>query len=189
MTGSQAWFASAAVNLIGMSAERFTRDDFAQLLARTCAQACAGSEVGVVLVGKPTVTVGSTLHAGALEALGLRLGEGAAVDALRTRATVPEADLAEAALAEAGLDDKRWPSYAPAARQLGYQTVRSFTLLHAAEPVGVIDVFRPASAAAPLRTCCRPSLTWRRRTSPASRHSRRPAREQISWRGHSPAGC
>jgi len=149
MTGSQAWFASAAVNLIGMSAERFTRDDFAQLLARTCAQACAGSEVGVVLVGKPTVTVGSTLHAGALEALGLRLGEGAAVDALRTRATVPEADLAEAALAEAGLDDKRWPSYAPAARQLGYQTVRSFTLLHAAEPVGVIDVFRPASAAAP----------------------------------------
>jgi hypothetical protein len=139
VTSSQAWFARTVAELAEMSGEQFVRDGLARLLARACAQIHADCEIGVVVVGDPDVVVGSTARASALESLGLHLGEGAAADLLRAGALMPGT----------ALDDLRWPGYAPAARKLGYQSVHSFGLVHAGQPVGVINLFGPPQLASP----------------------------------------
>ena len=117
-----------------MSGESFGRHDFAQALALVCADGCPGSQVGVVLArhdGEPAVSGGSTSHALALETIGQHLGEGAAADVIRTGVTP----------ASRVIDDQRWESYAPAARQLGYGSVDTFALRHGGDVVGVVDIF------------------------------------------------
>ena len=176
MTRADSWFARAVMRLTGMSGENFGRHDFAQALALVCADGCPGSQVGVVLArhdGEPPVSGGSTSHALALETIGQHLGEGAAADVIRTGVTP----------ASRVIDDQRWESYAPAARQLGYGSVDTFALRHGGDVVGVVDIFGLQGAGAVRRSSCSPWLRLRRYTSSASRRCEQLTDEPISWRG------
>jgi hypothetical protein len=142
VSDQESWLAQAVVSLTAMTGERFNLEDFAQLLARASGEICSNCEVGVVLAGsgeKQQVSAGSTLRAGALEVLGLRLREGAAVDALRSGLDATDRNF----------DNKRWRSYSPAARQLGYTVVHTIVLLRDKEPIGAIDVYTLSNSPAP----------------------------------------
>jgi hypothetical protein len=137
-----ALFARVVAELIGTGAEDFSRVDFATRLAHGCAALSVHGEVGVVFVGQggdPTVAGGSTTRVHELEALGLILGEGSAVDALE----------AGVASVNAGFQCERWRSWGPAARRLGYDTVHSFVLGAGVAPIGVLEVFGSSGASEP----------------------------------------
>ena len=143
MTDSLAAFARLVGELVGMSGELFDRRDFAGVLARGCAGLCAGSEVGVVLLGhggEPTVSAGSTPAAAELEAVGVHRAVGAAVEAMR----------AGSVSVRASVDDgRRWDAYGIAARQAGYHVVHSFVLANNEATIGVIDFFTAVGTDAP----------------------------------------
>ncbi len=97
------------------------------------------SGAGVIVsgdLGMLAVGAASDEEAHALERRQVELGEGPAVEAVRTQSAVLEPDLSVAAAT------RRWPVFAAAARESGIAAVFAFPLQVGAARLGTIDLYR-----------------------------------------------
>lgn len=107
-------------------------------LVEECRQATEMSGVGLALMGEEGaagILAATSGHAQQMEDLQFELGEGPCMDASRSGRPVFCSDLA--------LDgDKRWPVFAPGARQAGVEAAFTFPLQVGAVGLGVLDLYR-----------------------------------------------
>lgn len=113
-------------------------------LHRLCAvltRVLPASGIGLSLLTDDNVGGGTVAASDAesrvLEELQFTLGEGPCIDAYASRRPVLEPDLATHGF-------RRWPGFAPAARQRGVQAVFAFPLQVGAARAGALDVYRDA---------------------------------------------
>lgn len=123
---------SAAVTGSGLEA--------ADRLCRACVDVLTvdGASLSLLHNGTLQATVGASGDLSRrLDELQFTFGEGPCYDSVRTSRPVQVADLRDPA-------EQRWPAYAAAVVERGVRAVYALPVSAAAEPIGVLDLFRTA---------------------------------------------
>jgi GAF domain-containing protein len=129
------WLARTFVELADTLVDDFDLIEFLSMLADRCVELLGAAEVGLVLVGPRGLQVmaSSTERMRVMELLEVQLEQGPCFDCYRTGLPVLNARLASA--------DRRWPRFAPKARESGFRTVHAVPLRLRDEVIGAMNVF------------------------------------------------
>jgi GAF domain-containing protein len=129
------WLARTFVELADTLVADFDLIEFLSMLADRCVELLGAAEVGLVLVGPrgPQVMASSTERMRVTELLEVQLEEGPCFDCYHLGLPVLNQRLDSA--------DRRWPRFAPSARESGFQMVHAVPLRLRAEVIGAMNVF------------------------------------------------
>ena len=135
MASRDEWLARTFVELADTLVADFDLIEFLSILADRCVELLGAAEVGLVLVGPRGLQVmaSSTERMRVTELLEVQLEEGPCFDCYRTGLPVLNQQLASA--------DRRWPHFAPRARESGFRTVHAVPLRLRDEVIGAMNVF------------------------------------------------
>ncbi len=115
--------------------------EFLQKTADNAAEVSGAAAVGLILAGpgqRLRFMAATNLSGRRLELLQLQNSEGPCLDCFRTGEPVVNADLREA--------HDRWPVFAPAALEAGFQSVHAFPLRLRGQTIGALNLFGRADA-------------------------------------------
>jgi transcriptional regulator with GAF, ATPase, and Fis domain len=133
---SERQLAEAFVALADTLVDDFDVVDFLHQVTVRCAQVLGVSAAGVLLTdqrGALRVVAASTEQTRLLELLQLQTDEGPCPECFHTGRTIAVADLSAAA--------SLWPSFAAAARQVGFASVHALPMRLRADVIGTLNLF------------------------------------------------
>jgi transcriptional regulator with GAF, ATPase, and Fis domain len=111
--------------------------EFLHFLTERCVEFSAVDEAGVMLAapsGRLQAVASSSERTRLLELFELQNQDGPCLDAYRTGTVVTSADLAD--------DGDRWPTFAPRAREVGFEAVHSVPLKLRDDVIGALNLLR-----------------------------------------------
>ncbi len=135
MVSRDEWLARTFVELADTLVADFDLIEFLSMLADRCVELLGAAEVGLVLVGPRGLQVmaSSTERMRVTELLEVQLEEGPCFDCFRMGLPVLNQPLASL--------DRRWPRFAPRARESGFKMVHAVPLRLRDEVIGAMNVF------------------------------------------------
>jgi GAF domain-containing protein len=111
--------------------------EFLHFLTERCVEFSTVDEAGVMLAapsGRLQAVASSSERSRLLELFELQNQDGPCLDAYRTGTVVTSTDLAH--------DDDRWPTFAPRAREVGFEAVHSVPLKLRDDVIGALNLLR-----------------------------------------------
>ncbi len=130
------WLARTFVELADTLVADFDLIDFLSMLADRCVELLDGAEVGLLLAdprGSLQVMASSTERIGRIESCEVQYEEGPCYECYRSGLPVLNARLEGA--------ERRWPRFAPVAKESGYQMVHALPLRLRDDVIGTMNVF------------------------------------------------